>query len=114
MHWWISGRRKGRGGLFHQAERQVKNIQQRGNIFYRKIFTQYLWQGSQDSSGPPRVKSKLDMDDEELGVESMSHFCSPQRSFREKITDFFTSYDDANADREGSVSPPMPILTPQV
>jgi len=86
------GRRKGRGGLFHQAERQ----------------------GSQDSSGPPRVKSKLDMDDEGLGVESMSHFCSPQRSFREKITDFFTSYDDANAEREGSVSPPMPILTPQV
>ena len=27
MDWWISGRRKGRGGLFHQAERQVKNIQ---------------------------------------------------------------------------------------
>ena len=27
MNWWISGRRKGRGGLFHQAERQVKNIQ---------------------------------------------------------------------------------------
>ena len=36
MHWWISGRRKGRGGLFHQAERQVKNIQQRGNIFLQK------------------------------------------------------------------------------
>ena len=60
------------------------------------------------------MKSKLDMEDDELGVEAMSHFCSPQRSFREKITDFFTAYDDANADREGSVSPPMPILTPQV
>ena len=60
------------------------------------------------------MKSKLDMEDDELGVEAMSHFCSPQRSFREKITDFFTAYDDANAEREGSVSPPMPILTPQV
>ena len=60
------------------------------------------------------MKSKLDMEDEELGVEAMSHFCSPQRSFREKITDFFTAYDDADAEREGSVSPPMPILTPQV
>jgi len=86
------GRRKGRGGLLHQPERQ----------------------GSQDSSGPPRVKSKLDMGEEELGIESMAPFCSPQRSFREKITDFFTTYDDANAEREGSISPPMPILTPQV
>ena len=74
----------------------------------------YLCQGSQDSSGPPRVKSKLDVEDDELGVDAMAHFCSPQRSFREKITDFFTAYDDANADREGSVSPPMPVLTPQV
>ena len=73
-----------------------------------------LCQGSQDSSGPPRVKSKLDVEDDELGVDAMAHFCSPQRSFREKITDFFTAYDDANADREGSVSPPMPVLTPQV
>ena len=114
MNWWISGRRKGRGGLFHQAERQVKKIQRQGGNNQHHIFTPCLWQGSQDSSGPPRVKSKLDMEDDELGVEAMSHFCSPQRSFREKITDFFTAYDDANADREGSVSPPMPILTPQV
>ena len=60
------------------------------------------------------MKSKLDMGEEELGIESMAPFCSPQRSFREKITDFFTTYDDANAEREGSISPPMPILTPQV
>ena len=102
-----------RGTLPPGRETGEEYSTKRKYIFY-KIFTQYLWQGSQDSSGPPRVKSKLDMDDEELGVESMSHFCSPQRSFREKITDFFTSYDDANAEREGSVSPPMPILTPQV
>ena len=137
-----SGRRKGRGGLFHQAERQVEHChhhrrrrrrhhhhcvvviiiiitRQRDMLNIGCSAKQHnslkcLCQGSQDSSGPPRVKSKLDVEDDELGVDAMAHFCSPQRSFREKITDFFTAYDDANADREGSVSPPMPVLTPQV
>ena len=60
----------------------------------------------------PRVKSKLDLEDQEVPV---AQYCSPQRSFREKITDFFYSSEEAaEEDREGSVSPTMPVLLPQV
>jgi len=79
------GRKKGRGGLlFQQQERQ----------------------GSQDSSGPPRVKSKLEVEESS----AMAQYCSPQRSFREKITDFFYSSEEAGEERGGSVSPTMPVL----
>jgi len=84
------GRKKGRGGLLHQQTER---------------------QGSQDSSAPPRVKSKLEGEGE---CESLEAYCSPQRSFREKITDFFYSAEAPECDRGGSVSPPMPVLLPQV
>jgi len=105
------GRKKGRGGLVHQhPERQA----------------------SQDSSGPPRVKeTKLDFDLEVAPAlegattpplvfgdcgQLVSADCgllvspSQSRTFRDKITDFF-SYSDQ---MERSVSPPMPVLLPQV
>lgn len=100
------GRRKGRGGMLLQFPER---------------------QGSQDSSGPPRLKSKLELeDDERVGGEvvDVALYCSPQRSFREKITDFFHGADssflnpvpfleEATSDRTGSVTPPMPTLLPQ-
>jgi histone-lysine N-methyltransferase SETD8 len=93
------GRRKGREELlYQQAERQ----------------------GSQDSSGPPRLKSKFDTEEErasggggEMEVPVMAQYCSPHRSFREKITDFFNSSEDTARDREGSASPQMPLLLAQ-
>ena len=58
------------------------------------------------------MKSKLDLEDQEVPV---GQYCSPQRSFREKITDFFYSSEEAaEEDREGGVSPTMPVLLPQV
>jgi len=90
------GRKKGRGGLLYQeAERQ----------------------GSEDSSCPPRVKSKLEEDDSDSDEEfevvpDMAQNCSPHRSFREKITDFFYS-SEIDPDRGGSISPEMPVLLPQ-
>lgn len=79
------GRRKGRGGLLYQQPER---------------------QGSQDSSGPPRVKSKLDLGEEPV----MTGYCSPHRTFREKITDFFYSSEEAPIERAGSTSPQMPVL----
>jgi len=106
------GRKKCRGLVHQQTERQ----------------------GSLDSSGPPRVKeTKLDHDIEgppDLDNEvdfldspplllhpsspitfgDCGSLSSPSRSFRDKITDFF-SYSPV-VDRP--VSPPMPVLLPQV
>ena len=70
------------------------------------VVTMLMLQGSQDSSGPPRVKSKLEVEESS----AMAQYCSPQRSFREKITDFFYSSEEAGEERGGSVSPTMPVL----
>eukprot|EP00090_Calanus_glacialis_P040544 TRINITY_DN7075_c0_g1_i1.p1 TRINITY_DN7075_c0_g1~~TRINITY_DN7075_c0_g1_i1.p1 ORF type:complete len:531 (-),score=189.28 TRINITY_DN7075_c0_g1_i1:932-2524(-) len=39
---------------------------------------------------------------------------SPTKSFREKITDFFSYSEDLDSDRARSASPVMPVLVPQV
>jgi len=39
---------------------------------------------------------------------------SPNKSYREKITDFFTASEGSESERAGSVSPVMPVLVPQV
>lgn len=83
------GRRKGRGGLlFQQPERQ----------------------GSQDSSGPPRAKQLV----VEAEGPTMAQYFSPQRTFREKITDFFQSSEPSEAEvgTEALELPPR-LCTPE-
>jgi len=71
---------------------------------------------SSDSFGAPRTKeTRLDSEDSDSPYLNPSQLLvsSPNRSLRDKITDFF-GYNQEDFARSRSISPEMPVLMPQV